>query len=49
MADDLRNWRAGLEKVEEMFEHGQKTMGGNMGAIEGWVKELEERMEKLGK
>ena len=49
MADDLRNWRAGLEKVEEMFEQGQKTMGGNMGAIEGWVKELEERMGKIGK
>ena len=49
MAEDLRSWRAGLEKVEEMFEQGQKTMGGNMGAIEGWVKELEERMGKLGK
>ena len=49
MADDLRNWRAGLEKVEEMFEQGQKTMGGNMSAIEGWVKELEERMVKFGK
>ena len=49
MADDLRNWRAGLEKVEEMFEQGQKTMGGNMSAIEGWVKELEERMGKFGK
>ncbi|CAF9933264.1 MAG: hypothetical protein HETSPECPRED_008580 [Heterodermia speciosa] len=49
MAEDLRSWRAGLEKVEEMFEQGQKTMGGNMGAIEGWVKELEGRMGKLGK
>lgn len=49
MAEDLRNWRAGLEKVEEMFEQGQKTMGGNMSAIEGWVKELEERMGKLSK
>ena len=47
MAEALRNWRAGLEKVEEMFEQGQKTMGGNMSAIEGWVKELEERMGKI--
>ena len=47
MAEDLRSWRAGLEKVEEMFEQGRETMGGNMTAIEGWVKELEERMGKL--
>ncbi|KAL8794284.1 MAG: hypothetical protein Q9195_003110 [Heterodermia aff. obscurata] len=49
MAEDLRSWRAGLEKVEGMFEQGRETMAGNMGAIEGWVKELEERMGKLGK
>lgn len=49
MAEDLRNWRAGLEKVEGIFEQGQETMGENMSAIEGWVKELEQRMEKLKK
>ena len=44
-ADDLSNWRDGLEKVEKMFEQGQKTMGENMSAVEGWVKELEQRLQ----
>ena len=46
MAEDIRSWRAGLEKVEAVIEQEQKTMSGNMGAVEGWVKELEDRMDK---
>ena len=46
MAEDIRSWRAGLEKVEAVIEQEQKTMGGNMSAVEGWVKELEDRMDK---
>ena len=46
MAEDIRSWRAGLEKVEAVIEQEQKTMSGNMNAVEGWVKELEDRMDK---
>ena len=47
MAADIKKWREGLEKVEEAMKTGETTMGGNMKVIEGWVKELEEKMEKL--
>ncbi|KAG7006004.1 ubiquinone biosynthesis monooxygenase [Physcia stellaris] len=47
MAEDILSWRTGLEKVEGIFAEGQRTMGENMLAIEGWVKELEERMVKI--
>ena len=47
MAADILNWRTGLEKVERIFAEGQRTTGENMLAMEGWVKELEERMVKI--
>lgn len=47
MAAGIKKWREGLEKVEEAMKAGDATMAGNMKVIEGWVNELEERMEKL--
>jgi nuclear migration protein JNM1 len=47
MAADIKKWSEGLEKVEEAMKAGETVMVGNMQVIEGWVKELEERMEKL--
>jgi len=47
MADDIRKWREGLEQVEQAMKQGVTTMGGNMEVVEGWVKGLEARMEKL--
>jgi nuclear migration protein JNM1 len=47
MAADIKKWTEGLEKVEEAMKAGETTMGGNMKVIEGWVKELEGKMEKL--
>ncbi|KAH7364364.1 Dynamitin-domain-containing protein [Rhexocercosporidium sp. MPI-PUGE-AT-0058] len=47
MAGDIKKWREGLEKVEEALKQGETTMSGNMKAVEGWVKELEQKMEKL--
>ena len=47
MDADIKKWREGLEKVEEAMKAGETTMGGNMKVIEGWVKELEDKMEKL--
>lgn len=47
MADDIKKWREGLERVEEAMKQGRTAMGGNMKVVEGWVKELEAKMEKL--
>ena len=47
MAADINNWREGLEKVEEAMKSGEITMGGNMKVVEGWVKDLEQTMEKF--
>jgi nuclear migration protein JNM1 len=47
MAGDIRKWREGLGKVEEAMKLGETVMGGNMKVVEGWVKDLEAKMEKL--
>lgn len=47
MASDIKKWREGLEKVEEAMKNGETVMSGNMKVVEGWVKELEQKMEKF--
>jgi len=47
MAAELKQWRVGLEKMEEAIKGGDETVQGNMKVMEGWVKGLEERMDKL--
>jgi len=47
MANDIKKWREGLEKVEEAMKQGERVMNGNMKVVEGWVKDLEAKMEKL--
>ena len=47
MKEELKNWREGLERVEQSMQQGQGTLKNNMGVVEGWVKELEGRMESL--
>ena len=47
MAEELRNWREGLEKVEGVIKQSEQTMSGNMSTVDGWVKELEDRMQRL--
>ena len=47
MAGEIKSWKEGLDKVEHVIKHGEQTMEGNMGVIEGWIKQLEERMSKL--
>jgi nuclear migration protein JNM1 len=49
MGAEIQRWREGLEKVEAAVMEGEKVMGGNMMVVEGWVKELEARMERLGR
>ena len=48
MGEEIRSWREGLEKVEEVVRSGEVRMKGNMGVVETWVKELEGRMKALG-
>ncbi|GAP83351.1 putative dynactin subunit [Rosellinia necatrix] len=47
MASDIKQWRDGLEKIEEAMSEGQTSMSGNMKVVEGWVKELEAKMAQL--
>jgi len=47
MAGDIKKWKEGLEKMEEAMKQGERTMNGNMKVVEGWVKDLEAKMEKL--
>ncbi|PQE31202.1 dynactin subunit protein [Rutstroemia sp. NJR-2017a WRK4] len=47
MANEIKKWREGLEKVEEVMKQGEEVIGGNMKVVEGWVKDLEEKMSKL--
>ncbi|KAL2270930.1 hypothetical protein VTJ83DRAFT_301 [Remersonia thermophila] len=47
MAGEIQQWRQGLEKVEGAVQKGTTTMAGNVDVINGWVKDLEERMAKL--
>ena len=49
MAEEIRSWREGLEKVEGSMQTGEKRLVENTKVIEEWVKELEGRMSKLGR
>lgn len=47
MAEELKMWREGLEKVEKAMQDVDGTVKGNVQVMEGWVKGLEERVAKL--
>ncbi len=47
MAADIQQWKGGLEKVEAAIKDGETTMTDNLKVVEGWVKELEERVSKM--
>ena len=49
MAEEIRSWREGLEKVEGSMKTGEKRLVENTKVIEEWVKDLEGRMGKLGR
>ncbi|KAL8671716.1 MAG: hypothetical protein Q9168_003787 [Polycauliona sp. 1 TL-2023] len=46
MAEDIKEWREGLKKVEEAMQHGEVSTRENMRVVDGWVKELESRVQK---
>ncbi|KAI4730956.1 hypothetical protein E4T49_01360 [Aureobasidium sp. EXF-10728] len=45
---EIREWRDGLKKVEDAVARAESGMLENSAAVETWVKELEERVKKLG-
>lgn len=47
MAGDIKKWREGLERVEAAIKQGETTMAGNMRVVEGWVRDLENKMEAM--
>lgn len=47
MASDIRLWREGLDKIEIAIKDGDTSFGNNIKVVEGWVKDLEEKMAKL--
>ena len=48
MQEEIQGWREGLEKVEKAMEQGENTIKANTELVDGWVKDLENRMRKLG-
>ena len=49
MKSELQDWRQGLEKVEKAMEQGEQTTKGNTEMIDGWVKDLKNRMQSFHK
>ncbi|KAK2600225.1 hypothetical protein QQS21_005021 [Conoideocrella luteorostrata] len=47
MAGELKQWKDGLEKVENGIKEGDSLMKQNVKVMEGWIKDLEERAAKL--
>jgi len=47
MSEELGTWREGLERVEKAVRRGREVSGGNMEVLEGWVRDLEGRMEEV--
>lgn len=47
MAGDIKKWRKGLEKVEESIKKSEGAMINNLTLAEGWVKDLEKKMETI--
>lgn len=48
LAEDIKRWREGLQKVEQTMQGTEDVMSGNVKVIEGWVKGLEDRMKRVG-
>ncbi|KAL6878692.1 Dynamitin domain-containing protein [Trichoderma novae-zelandiae] len=44
---EVKLWKDGIEKLEETVSNGDKVMKTNVEVMEGWVKDLEQRLEKL--
>ncbi len=47
-AAEITMWREGLDKVEARMRSGEEIIKGNVQVVEGWVKDIEERMRRIG-
>lgn len=47
MTTEIKQWNEGLSKLETAIKDGDATGQNNMKVIEGWVKELEQRVTSL--
>ena len=47
MAEEIKEWKDGLGKVESAMHLGESSMKENMEAVDGWVKDLELRLQKM--
>ena len=45
---EMKEWRQGLEKVEKAIREADEANGRNGKVVQGWVKDVEARMSKLG-
>lgn len=47
MAEEIKKWKEGLEKVEDAMIRGEDGMKKNVKVVEGWVAKLEARMNLM--
>ncbi|PNY26893.1 Dynactin subunit 2, partial [Tolypocladium capitatum] len=47
MTGELKQWKEGLEKMENAMRDGDTAVKGNVKVMERWVEDLERRMAKL--
>ncbi|KAL8959823.1 MAG: hypothetical protein Q9193_003373 [Seirophora villosa] len=45
MAEELKEWKDGLVKVESAMKVGERSMKENTAVVDGWVKDLERRVQ----
>ena len=45
---EMKEWRQGLEKVERAIREADEANGRNGKVVQGWVKDVEARMSRLG-
>lgn len=45
MSDELEEWKKGLERVESAMQAGERSMKENVAVVDGWVSELEKRLQ----
>lgn len=48
LAEELKKWEEAVGKMETVVREGVEKVGVNVEMVEGWVRALEERVEKLG-
>ncbi|PYI12363.1 dynactin subunit [Aspergillus sclerotiicarbonarius CBS 121057] len=47
MAREIEQWREGLRVVEEKMDQGETAMKNNIELVEPWVRDLEDRLDRL--